>query len=97
MAFGHSRTMQKDQIFSMINFIGTPSLFFTLNPRFIHHPLVVLLSGQNINFDLFYDTKMLTKNGRSKQIAMNLKAQAIFVHTHVDAIFTYMLQMKDKK
>jgi hypothetical protein len=28
---------------------------------------------------------------------MNSKAQAIFVHTLVDAIFTYMLQVKDKK
>jgi len=27
---------------------------------------------------------------------MNPKAQAIFVHTFVDAIFTYILQMKDK-
>ncbi len=34
---------------------------------------------------------MLTKNERSKQIVMNPKAQAIFVHTLVDAILTYML------
>jgi hypothetical protein len=27
---------------------------------------------------------------------MNMKAQVIFVHTLVDAIFTYMLQVKDK-
>jgi hypothetical protein len=74
MAFGSSRAMQRNQICSMINFIGTPSLFFTLNPRFFHHLLVVILSGKNINLDLFYDTKMLTKNEKSKQIAMNMKA-----------------------
>jgi hypothetical protein len=34
---------------------------------------------------------MLTKNEKSKQIAMNPKAQTIFVHTLVDAIFRYML------
>jgi hypothetical protein len=45
MAFGSSQTMQKDQIFSMINFIGMPSLFFILNPTFFHHPLAALLSG----------------------------------------------------
>jgi hypothetical protein len=39
---------------------------------------------------------MLTKNEKSKQIAMNLKAHAIFVHTLVDAIFTYMLQVNTK-
>jgi hypothetical protein len=60
MAFGSNRAMQRDQIFSMINFIGTPSLCFTLNPRFVHHLLVVILSGQNIHLHLFYDTKMLT-------------------------------------
>jgi hypothetical protein len=52
---------------------------------------------QNINLDLFYYNKMLTKNERSKQIAMNPKAQAIFVHKLVDAIFTHMLQVKDKR
>jgi hypothetical protein len=34
---------------------------------------------------------MLTKNERSKQIAMNPEAQTIFVYTLVDATFTYML------
>jgi hypothetical protein len=62
MAFGSSRAIQRNQNFSMINFMGTPSLFFTLNPSFIHHPLLVGLSGQNINLDLFYDKNMLTKN-----------------------------------
>ncbi len=66
--------MQRNQIFIMINFIGTLRLFFILNPTIVHHPLVALLSGQKINLDLFYDIKMLTKNENSKQIAMNLKA-----------------------
>ncbi len=78
--------MQKDKIFSMINFMEIPRLFFTLNPTFFHHPLLVILNGQNINLDLFYYTKMLTKNEKSKHIAMNLKAHAIFVHILVDAI-----------
>ncbi len=40
MTFGSSCTTQKDQIFSMINFMGTPSLFFTLNLAFVHHLLI---------------------------------------------------------
>jgi hypothetical protein len=52
MASDSSRTMQRNQIFNMINFIGTLSLFVILNPTIVHHPLVVLLSGQNINLDL---------------------------------------------
>ncbi len=43
MASGSSRTSQINQIFSMINFMGTPSLFFTLNHAFVHHPLIVVL------------------------------------------------------
>jgi hypothetical protein len=39
---------------------------------------------------------MLTKIERNKHIAMNLKAQTIFVHALVDAIFIVMLQVKDK-
>jgi hypothetical protein len=38
------------------------SLFFTLNLKFVHHPLLVVLNGQNINLDLFYDKNTLTKN-----------------------------------
>ncbi len=38
--------------------MGTPILFFTLNPTFVHHPLAVILIGQNIGLDLVYDTNM---------------------------------------
>jgi len=46
----------------MITFMGMPSLFFTLNLTFVHYPLLEVLSGKNINLDLFYDKNMLTKN-----------------------------------
>jgi hypothetical protein len=83
MAFGSSQTMQRNQIFSMINFIGTLSLFFTLNLKFVHHPLIVLLSGQNINLDLFYDKKMLTKNERSKQFKSHEFESPSNIYTHI--------------
>jgi hypothetical protein len=51
MASGSSRAIQRNQNFSMINFMGTLSLFFILNPSFVHHPLLVGLNGQNINLD----------------------------------------------
>jgi hypothetical protein len=44
-------------IFNMINFIGMPSLFFTINPTFFYHPLLIIIDGQNINLNLFYDKK----------------------------------------
>jgi hypothetical protein len=77
--------------------MGTSSLFFTLNPAFVHHPLIVVLIGQSIDLDLFYDTNMLEKNEKCKQVAINPKVQAIFVHTLINVLFKYMLQVKDSK
>ncbi len=93
MAFESSRTSQRNQIFNMINFMGTPSFFFTLNPAFFHHLLIVVLIGQKINVDLFYDDNMLNKNEQCRQTTINPKAQAIFVHILVNVIFKYMLQV----
>jgi hypothetical protein len=64
MAFGNNCTLEIDQIFNMINFMGPPSLFFTLNPAFVHHQLIVVLIRQQINVGLFYDDNMLNKNER---------------------------------
>jgi hypothetical protein len=76
--------------------MGTPSLFFTLSLALVHHPLIVVLIGKNINLDLFYDNSMLDKNERCKQATINPKAQAIFVHILVNVIFKCMLQVKTK-
>jgi hypothetical protein len=42
--------------------MGTPNLFFTLNPIFFHHPLIVVLIRQKNNLGLFYDDNMLNNN-----------------------------------
>jgi hypothetical protein len=82
----------------MENFMGTLLFFFfILNPTFIHHPLLIVLNGQEINVNLFYDTNMLIKNEQCKEATMNPKAQGIFVHTIIHVIFKYILQMKKKK
>ncbi len=87
----NSHATQRNQIFSMIIFMGMPS-FFSL-----YHPLLAVLSGQNTNLDLFYEKNMLTKNERCKYATINPKAQAIFVHIIVNVIFKYMLQVKNTK
>jgi hypothetical protein len=33
--------------------MGALSLLFILNPTFVHHPLAIILIGQNIYLDLF--------------------------------------------
>jgi hypothetical protein len=61
MTFWSNRATQRDQNSNMIKFMETLSLFFTLNPTFIHHSLLAVLNEQNVNLDLFYDKNMLTK------------------------------------
>jgi hypothetical protein len=73
--------------------MGTPNLFFTLNPIFFHHPLIVVLIRQKNNLGLFYDDKMLNNNKWCRQATINPRAQAIFVHILVNIIFKYMLQV----
>jgi hypothetical protein len=90
MASRSNHATQRNQIFGMVNFMGTPSLFFTFNPGSIHHPLLSILSGKNINLDLFYDKNMLTKNEQCKYTTINPKARAIFAHTIVNVIFKYI-------
>jgi hypothetical protein len=51
LAFGSSRAMQRKKVFNMIHFLGTPTLFFTLNLAYVHHFLVNLLSGKSINLN----------------------------------------------
>jgi hypothetical protein len=87
MASKSNRATQRDQIFSIINFMGTPSLIFTLNPTFVHHPLLVVLSGQNINLDLVYDKNMLTKNERCKYVAINPKFK-LYLYTLLSMLFS---------
>jgi hypothetical protein len=87
MVFKSRCATQRDQIFSMINFVGSPSLFFILNLAFIHHPLLAILSGQNVNLDLFYDKNMLTKNERCKYVAINPKLK-LYLYTLLSMLFS---------
>jgi hypothetical protein len=40
---------------------------------------------------------MLEKNEQCKQVAINPKVQAIFVHILINVVFKYMLQVKHSK
>jgi hypothetical protein len=45
---------------------------------------------------MFYDNNMLNKNVKCKQATINPKVHAIFVHTIVNVIFKYMIQVLKK-
>jgi hypothetical protein len=75
----------------MIHVLGTPTLYFTLNIAYVHHPLVILLSGKNINLVFFLNENLPNRHERCKLATMNPKAQDIFAHIVVDATFIYLL------
>jgi hypothetical protein len=79
MAFGSSRGAQREEIFNMINYLGTPSLFFTLNPAVVHHLAISLLCRKEINLHVFYDKNLPNSRDCSIITTMNPKAQTQFV------------------
>jgi len=63
-------------------------IFRALNIAFIHHPLLVVLSGQDVNFDLFYDTNMMTENERCKDVIINSKVLELYVYMPLSMPFS---------
>ena len=79
----------------MINYLGTPTLFFTINPPIVHNSCVSLLCRNDIKLGVFYDRNLLNAREQSILVAMNPKAQAQFVHVLVYAIFIYLFCTKN--
>jgi hypothetical protein len=52
VASSNSHATHLYQIFTIINFKGSWSLFFTINPTFIDHPLVFYLFYRQNHFQL---------------------------------------------
>jgi hypothetical protein len=94
MASGSSRVAQREEIFNMINYFGTPTLFFTINPAVVHHPCISLLCGKEINLDIFYNNNLPNSRDCSILVAMNPKAQVQFVQALVHATYTYLFCAK---
>lgn len=48
----HARASMRNEIKSMIVAYGLPSVFITVNPSDIHHPIFLILAGADINIDI---------------------------------------------
>jgi hypothetical protein len=94
MASGSSRAAQCEEIFNIINYFGTPTLFFTINSAVMHHPCVSLLCGKEINLDIFYENNLPNSKDHSILATMNPKAQVQFVQALVHATYTYLFCAK---
>lgn len=82
----------RNQIRGMINFKGTPSLFITLNPSDVDHPLVRLNAGDDIDIEDIARGEDMSKFQRSLLAAHNPHACAQFFDTIVRSFIHVILR-----
>lgn len=76
-----SKKYMRNEIWSLISFLGAPSWFITFAPADNHHPLCLYYAGQKIEFD----ATIKNSDERNRLIARNPVAAARF--------FDFMVQM----
>lgn len=82
----------RNEIRGAINFRGTLTLFITLNPSDVHHPLVRLLAGKEIVLEDITRGEDLDDWGRKLVTAKNPGACAIFFHTMIQNFLNIILR-----
>lgn len=55
-----SRQTKCLELIQLCKKIGSPHIFFTLSPTDIHHPLVQLLAGKDVQFERVIETMALS-------------------------------------
>lgn len=76
----------------MINDRGPPTLFVTLNPSDVDHPIVRLLTGEDIDLNDISRGEDLSKWQRSLLAAKNPAACARFFHLMISAFISIILR-----
>ena len=82
----------RNEIRSLVTFRGTPAFFITLNPSDIHHPLVSLLSGDDISLEAMERGEELTEWQRRLVVSRNPAACAQFFHTVISSFINVVLR-----
>ena len=82
----------RNEIRSLVAFRGTPAFFVTLNPSDVHHPLVSLLCGNDINLEAMERGQELTEWQRKLLVSRNPAACAKFFHTIISSFITIVLR-----
>ena len=82
----------RNEIRSLVNMRGTPAFFITLNPSDINHPLVRLLSGDDIRLEQLEEGQALSDWDRMLLVAQNPGACAKFFHTMISSFIDIVLR-----
>ncbi|OSD06157.1 hypothetical protein PYCCODRAFT_1361373, partial [Trametes coccinea BRFM310] len=88
------KVMLRNQIRGMTNFLGTPTLFVTLNPSDRDHPLVRLYSGQDIDVDSEMRGEELDRWQRTMLAAGKPSACARFFDRMIKQFIQVILRFK---
>ena len=82
----------RNEIRALVNFHGTPAFFVTLNPSDVNHPLVRLLSGEDISLEALQEGQELTEWQRMLVVAHNPSACAKFFHVMISTFIRVVLR-----
>lgn len=86
------KVSRRNEIRGVINFRGAPTLFITINPSDVDHPLVRLNVGQDINLEDVARGEDMDKWSRMILAARNPSACASFFHTMISTFITVILR-----
>ncbi|KAI0706589.1 hypothetical protein C8Q76DRAFT_597651, partial [Earliella scabrosa] len=75
----------RNEIRSLVNFLGTPAFFITLNPSDVNHPLVRLLAGKDVSLEHVEQGEELSEWRRRLVVAEHPAACAKFFHTMISS------------
>lgn len=82
----------RNEIRAVINYRGAPTLFVTLNPSDVDHPLVRLNAGHDIDLEDITRGEDLDKWGRMLLAAKNPSACALFFHSMITGFISIVLR-----
>ncbi|RPD70480.1 hypothetical protein L226DRAFT_470224, partial [Lentinus tigrinus ALCF2SS1-7] len=82
----------RNEIRGLVNFLGTPAFFLTLNPSDIHHPLVRLFAGDSVSLEDGTAGEQLASWERRLLAANRPGACARFFHTMLSHFIDIVLR-----
>ncbi|KAF4618642.1 hypothetical protein D9613_009831 [Agrocybe pediades] len=88
-----SKKIQRNEIWSLISYIGAPSWFITYSPADVRNPICIYWAAQEINVDF----SRLTNEESMRMVVRNPVASARFFHFMVEMFLKHILGVDSKQ
>ena len=86
-----SKKFMRNEIWSLINYLGAPYWYITLSPADIQHPICVYYAGSKLNFE---PNLVTPYDERMRSVCRNPVAGARFFHFMVETFITDVLGLE---